>query len=215
MFAQEGATEGWTGTLFQPTGNPVDMSDEDPGSPTETPADLAWETTESRTGYTCPGFDIITEDVVLPDGTETDYDFLHDDPAVVILPFTPEENLVVIDEWRHAVKRVNTGFPAGSLEADDEDLAVAARRELEEETGYVAGEMTYLDSFEPANGISDAIHHYFVARECRPDGEQDLDFNESIQVRETALDALREQLREGEIQDGRTALGLLLYEFLG
>jgi len=192
-------------------------TDDDEGgrAPTDTDRDdLAWETTDRETAYTCPGFSIVHETVSLPDGTETDFDYLHDEPAVVILPFTPDGDLVVIDEWRQAVKRVNRGFPAGSVEDTEDDLAAAARRELQEETGYVAEEVTYLDSFEPANGISDAVHHYFAAEGCRPTASQDLDFNESIAVTETTIGDLREDLATGDVLDGRTALGLLLYEFL-
>ncbi len=200
-----------TGTFFGPTGNPVDMDEDragDAGHP------LAWDTVASETAYTCPGFDIIHESVVLPDGTETDFDYLHDKPAVVVIPFRPEGDLVVIEEWRQAVKRVNRAFPAGSVEPDEDDMEAAARRELEEETGYVADSVEYLDSFEPANGISDAVFHYYVATGCRPEGSRDLDFNESIAVDTVPISDLRDSLRDGSLRDGRTALGLLLYSFL-
>ncbi|MFB6266750.1 MAG: NUDIX hydrolase [Halodesulfurarchaeum sp.] len=177
-------------------------------------SELAWETTEREVAYTCPGFDIVHETVRLPDGTETDFDYLHDEPAVVILAFTPEEDLVVIDEWRQSVKRVNRGLPAGSVEPEDGDLAAAARRELEEETGYVPDAVERLGSFEPANGVTDAVFTYFVATGCRPTGEQALDENESISVRTTTMATLRERLAAGDLQDGRTALGVLLYGFL-
>jgi len=175
-------------------------------------SDLAWETRDRRVAYTCPGFDIVTEDVVLPDGTETDYDYLHDDPAVVVLPFTPDDEVVVIEEWRQAVQRVNRALPAGSVEDGDDDMARTAHRELTEETGYVADEIEHLGTFEPSNGITDAVHHYFVATGCTPDGEQDLDFDESIRVETTDLASLREAVLEGTIRDGRTALGVLHYE---
>jgi ADP-ribose pyrophosphatase len=174
-------------------------------------SDLAWETRDSDVAYTCPGFEIVHEDVVLPDGTDTDYDFLHDDPAVVVLPFTPENEVVVIEEWRQAVKRMNRALPAGSVEESDEDLSMAAHRELSEETGYVADAVEFLGTFEPANGIADAVHHYFVATGCTQDGDQDLDFNENIRVETTALATLREAVIEGGIRDGRTALGVLRY----
>ncbi len=175
-------------------------------------SDLGWETIHRESAYTCPGFSIVHETVALPDGTETDFDYLHDEPAVVVVPVTPAGALVVIEEWRQAVKRVNRAFPAGSVEADEDDLATAAHRELEEETGYVADSLSFLDSFEPANGISDAVHHYFVATGCRPEGSQDLDFNESISVQEITLDTMYEELAAGDLRDGRTALGLFLYE---
>jgi ADP-ribose pyrophosphatase len=179
------------------------------------PAELAWETLAAETAYECPGFTIAHEDVRLPDGTETEYDYLVDDPAVVVLPFTPDGDVVVIDEWRQAVKRVNRGLPAGSMEPHDDTVETAARRELTEETGYVAGDVTSLTSLEPANGITDAVHHYVVAHDCTPDGEQNLDFNESIRVDTTTMAALRDAVRDDTVTDGRTALGVLLYDFFG
>ncbi len=50
---------------------------------------LAWETLESRVAYSCPGFDIVNESVQLPDGTETEFDYLSEPPSVCVLPFTP------------------------------------------------------------------------------------------------------------------------------
>ncbi|MGM0398956.1 MAG: NUDIX hydrolase [Halobacteriota archaeon] len=176
-----------------------------------TESDLSWETRDRVVSYTCPGFDVVTEDVVLPDGTETDYDYLHDDPAVVVLPFTPDGRVVVIEEWRQAVKRVNHGLPAGGVEEDDADLDETAHRELTEETGYVAESVEHVGTFEPANGITDAVHHYYVATGCTPDGDQDLDFNEHIAVETTDLERLHESVLAGDVRDARTALGVLRY----
>lgn len=180
-----------------------------------TEEELAWETTDSRVAYDCPGFEIVQEDVVLPDGTETDFDYLVDDPAVVILPFTPEGDVVLVEEWRQAVKHVNRGLPAGGVEDEDTDYRAAARRELEEETGYTADALEPLDAFEPANGISNAEHHYFVAAGCTPDADQELDFNESIRPTTVAYDDLLDAVGENEITDGRTALGVCYFELFG
>jgi ADP-ribose pyrophosphatase len=191
-----------------------DLDGTSPGESDETDdraGDLAWETLYGETAYICPGFDIQREQVRLPDGTETDFDYLSDSASVVVLPFTTDEEVVVIEEWRQAVKRVNRGLPAGGLEGDDDDLETAARRELEEETGYVAGDVEHLTTVEPANGTSDAVFHYFVAHDCEPSGRQDLDFNESIRVETTTLDDLLDAARADDLRDGRTALGVLYY----
>ena len=171
---------------------------------------LEWESMDDEVAYSCPGFDVIHETVRLPDGTETDFDYTSEPPAVVILPFTSDGEIVLIEEWRQAVKRVNRGLPAGSMEPG-EDSESAAHRELTEETGYEAEAVEFLTSVEPANGLLDAVHHYFVAFECEPTGEQNLDFNESIRVETASFEALKEGVKNGEIRDGRTVTGVLYY----
>jgi ADP-ribose pyrophosphatase len=179
-----------------------------------TPSDeeLAWRTTGREIEYTCLGFNVRRDDVILPDGTETDFHSVEDPPAVVVLPFTPDGDVVVIEEWRQAVGRVNRGLPAGTVDPDDDDLDAVARRELAEETGYEADTLSYLCAIEPANGLLDSVHHYFLARGCEPTAERDLDFNESIRVEVTEYDDLLAAVLDGEIRDGRTVLGVTRYE---
>jgi ADP-ribose pyrophosphatase len=177
--------------------------------------DLAWETTGSRIDYSCPGFDVRMDDVCLPDGTETDFHYVDEPAAVVILPFTHDGDVVVIDEWRQAVKRTNRGLPAGGTEDGDDDYVTAAHRELAEETGYEAEAMEELVTVEPANGIANSVHHYFVARGCEPSADQNLDFNESIRPTTVGYDGLRQAVLAGEVRDARTVLGVLYYELAG
>jgi ADP-ribose pyrophosphatase len=171
---------------------------------------MEWTTVESELAYTCDGFDVINETVELPNGEHADFDWLREDESVVILPFTPEGRVVVIDEWRHAVGRVNRGLPAGTLEGD-EDPETAVGRELAEETGYRPGDIEQMTSVEPANGFSDAVFHYFLARECEQAAEQDLDPDESIEVTTTTFEQLVEAVREDDLRDGRSAFGVLYY----
>jgi ADP-ribose pyrophosphatase len=174
--------------------------------------ELRWTTTDSAADYTCPGFDVRRDEVTLPDGTHTDYHYVDEPRAVVVLPFTPDGDVVVIEEWRQAVGRVNRGLPTGTAEDDDTDLMTAARRELREETGYEAGTVTPLCASEPANGIANSVHHHFVARECTPTAERDLDFDESIRVETTAYDDLLAAALDGDLRDGRAMLALTQYE---
>lgn len=173
--------------------------------------DLAWETLAADIAYSCPGFDIVHEDVTLPDGTETEFDFLREGDTVVVLPLTTDGDVVVIEEWRQAVKRVNRALPAGSMEAGDDEPRNAVARELREETGYEADAVRHLYTAEPANGYTDSVFHYFLAEGCEPTAEQELDFNESIRVETATFDALLDAVRNGDLRDGRSALGIMYY----
>jgi len=176
---------------------------------------LAWDVLDAEIAYSCPGFDVRREQVRLPDGTETDFDYLVESPSVVVLPFTPDGDVVVIEEWRQAVGRTNRSLPVGGMESDDGSRGAAARRELREETGYEADEVSFLTSVEPANGVADSVLHFFVARGCRPTAQQALDGDESIRVDTTTMAELRDHVAASEVRDGRTTLGVLYYEAFG
>jgi len=177
--------------------------------------DLGWDTLDTEIAYSCPGFDIRRDRIRFPDGSEGHFDYLVDEPAVVILPFTETGDVVVIEEWRQAVDRINRGLPAGGREAADTDIEATAYRELTEETGYVADRVEHLVTLEPANGITDAVHHYYVAYDCIQNGEQNLDHNESIRVGLTSYETLREQVHRGQVRDARTALAVFYYDLDG
>jgi ADP-ribose pyrophosphatase len=187
------------------TDGPGDTDDDDP---------LAWETLASTLAYECPGFQVRHDAVRLPDGTGSDYDYVDEPPAVVVLPFRPDGSVVLIEEYRQTVGRVNRGLPAGTVEPG-EDLPAAARRELAEETGHEAARVERLTTVEPANGIADSVHHHFLAVDCEPAGEQALDLDESIRVTTADYDDLLAAVRSGDLRDGRAALAVLYYEAFG
>jgi ADP-ribose pyrophosphatase len=174
--------------------------------------ELAWRTVDSEIEYRCPGFEVRRDDVVLPDGTETSFHYVDEPPGVVVLPFTPDGDVVVIDEWRQPVGRVNRSLPAGTADGEDGDLASTARRELREETGFEAERVERFLSAEPSNGLIDATRHFFRAYGCEPDGEQRLDHNESIRVETVPYDDLLAAAVDDRLPDERAVTALLHHE---
>jgi len=174
--------------------------------------ELRWETQDSQTVYRCPGFQVREDTVTFPDGRSGSFHSVEEQPAVVILAFTPTDEVIIIDEWRQAVGGVNRGLPAGTRESSDSDLRETAQRELREETGHRAAEISKLCEAEPANGLLDASHHYFVASGCEPTTELDLDDNESIRVETVPYARFRTAVKEGSVRDGRAILAISHYE---
>lgn len=171
---------------------------------------LSWETLEREQAFACEAFEVFTDRVRLPGGAETRFDFVSEPPSAVVLPVTEQGDIVVIEEYRHAVDRVALGLPGGSAEPDDIDLAATAVRELLEEAGYHAGELEKLAVTEPANGLLSSERHFFKATGCEPAAETDRDIDESIQVRTMSPETLFEQVVTGEVIDERTIVAVLM-----
>jgi len=127
--------------------------------------------------------------------------------AIAVLPITTEGDVVMVWQHRHPHGRTHWEIPAGRI-SHGEPPAVAAERELLEETGFRAGELIEISGFFPINGISDHYAHVFLAKNCERVAGLDLDETERLLVRTRPLAEVKRQLFEGELQDGFTALTL-------
>ncbi len=103
---------------------------------------------------------------------------------VTLVPVTDTGNIVLIREYRHAAGEVFTGLPGGVADPGERDWAAAGARELREETGYVAREMTWLGTCYPNPATQNNRLHYYLATGCERTAVQQLDPNEEIEVLE-------------------------------
>ena len=109
---------------------------------------------------------------------------------------------------RRTVGKVLWELPAGTLE-DGEQPEACAAREVEEETGYRAGTLTPLTEFFASPGVLNERMYGFVATDLVRT-EQALDETEEIEVFHVPTWQVRDMLKEGHIEDGKT-IALLLY----
>jgi ADP-ribose diphosphatase len=130
--------------------------------------------------------------------------------AVVVLPMLDERTVVLIRNERFAVGQTLWELPAGTLE-QGEDPAVCAGRELEEETGYRAQEITRLIEFYPSPGFCTELLTAFLARDLTFQG-QDLDETERITTEAIPLKESIQRVRDNRIRDAKTVATLLYYQ---
>lgn len=130
--------------------------------------------------------------------------------AVVILPFLDDKTILLIRNRRHTISQYLIELPAGTLEKGEAPMNCAGR-ELQEETGYLAGRIRLLGSFFTSPGILSEKMFAFAAYDLRKTHAA-LEAGEDIEVLPTLLADAIQMIRDGQIADGKTIASLLWYE---
>ena len=139
------------------------------------------------------------DEVELPNGVTDDF-FLNVRPDIVlILAVTQHREIVFVRQYRHGVSKILLELPGGAFNPQIEDSLTGARRELEEETGYVSDQMTLIAELYD-NPVKDTNKIYLVltenAQQC---GKQQLDATEDIEVVLVPVEEVLAKISTGEI----------------
>ena len=153
--------------------------------------------------------DVRRDIVRLPDGATTVREYIAHPGAVLIVPVLADGRFVVERQFRYPMHRSFIEFPAGKLDAGEAPLATA-KRELTEETGYVAARWSRLGLIHPTVSYSTEAIEFFVAEDLTHIGRQ-LDDGEFLDVIEMSGEALLAALDNGELTDAKTVAALLMY----
>jgi len=150
--------------------------------------------------------------VSLHDGRPATREYVEHNGAVMIIPVLDSGELVMERQFRYVLRGHCLEFPAGKIDPGEEPLA-AGRRELLEETGYVAREWIYLATIHPTVAYSTERILVYLARGLEHRGSNP-DEGEFLEVLNLSLAALLELVRTGEITDVKTVIGVFWLEKL-
>lgn len=157
-------------------------------------------------------FNITSDKVNLPNGKEKTFSFVDFAKGVCILAITDDHQVLCLKQYRHAIKSWQWELPAGMIDDHDAEPIETAKRELEEETGYVAEHWLELGSFYPSPGSTSEEIYLFAAAGLTAT-EQKLESSEQIEVHKTSMDDLKTMIKNGEFQHGAGLAAILKYKY--
>lgn len=152
----------------------------------------------------------VREDIITrPDNTLRKRECVEHPGAVVILPLIADDEILLIKQYRRAIKKILIELPAGCLETGDTPKK-RALIELQEETGYTAQELIPFGGIYSAPGFCDEYLHFFIAKELSP-SPLSPDDDEAIDLLPMHLHQTLKFIDDGTISDGKTIAAVLKY----
>ena len=118
---------------------------------------------------------------------------------VNVVPMTPEGDLLLVRQFRFGVRATTLEIPGGMVHRG-EDPALAAARELREETGHVAQRLVALPPVEPNPAFLDNLCHQYLAEGVEPAGALEQDAGEDLVVERHSPEAVRQMVASGAIR---------------
>jgi ADP-ribose pyrophosphatase len=161
--------------------------------------------------YQCKIFSVYAEKVPLPDGRSVKQSWIDHKPTVAVVAVNNENKVLLIKQYRAAVKNHLLEIPAGTMDREGESPVVCAQRELAEETGFKARTLIKIFEGYLLPGYCNEYMYFFLAQDLFYE-PLSADDDEFIEVLPTSFIQAKELLKNGEIIDAKTALGLIIAE---
>lgn len=147
--------------------------------------------------------------VELPNGKTAVREWIKHPGASAVIPLLPDGRVILVRQYRYPVQKVTLEVPAGKLDAPGEDPMLCAKRELAEETGYTAENITKLATIATTVGFSNEYIHLYAA-EGLTSGKQHTDDDEFIHVVKVPLKEAVEMTQDGRIFDAKSVISILM-----
>jgi len=174
-----------------------------------------WQRLDSETLYTCRIFSLRKDRNRSPrDGREHDFFVLDSGDWVNIVPVTSDDEVVLIHQYRHGIDDITLEIPGGMVDPHDLSPLHAARREMQEETGYDSDDIIPLGSIHPNPAIQGNRCHTFLARNVEKRFEPHFDTTEEAEVLLVPAAQLSELVQQGKITHALVVTAFYWYDLL-
>jgi ADP-ribose pyrophosphatase len=164
--------------------------------------ELTEKTIKSDTVYQGKKVSLSLDTICCPNGDIVTKEKIHRAQGAAILPFFDEKTVLLERQFRHPFEAEILAVPAGKAD-QGEDLSLTAKRELEEETGYVASQLVDVGRLYPAPAYSDEVVGLFLGLDIHP-GTRNLDKDEFINLVRVSLKDFLAMCEDGRIKDARS-----------
>jgi len=162
---------------------------------------------DSKKVFTGRVFDVTVDTVREADRTYI-REVVHHPGSAVILPAFDDGTIALVRQYRHPAVKYLLELPAGTLN-DQERPEEGAARELEEELGLVAGKLEKLSEFFVSPGFCEEKMWLYLATDLTETAQR-LEDDELIEVVRLPIDRALQMITDGEIEDAKTIIGLIL-----
>ncbi|HEV8405137.1 MAG TPA: NUDIX hydrolase [Nitrososphaera sp.] len=173
-----------------------------------------WECLESKKIFKAGDgktvfIELYQDRVRTPNGNVFTYTKYHASDVVIVVPFVDSQRVLMIRQFRYPVGKVLLEFPAGHVDNKEEPLD-AAKRELEEETGYRARKLDYLYSYHPSVSRTKQSVHVFKATGLARTSATRHDSGEQISIETVTVKKLGQLISKRKVQNAGTLIAYLL-----
>lgn len=154
--------------------------------------------------------DYYQDTMLIPNGNTAKWDLIDHKGAAAVVAVRDDGKLLMVRQYRNALERETIEIPAGGLNTRQEPTEAAAKRELEEETGYICEHLELLSSIYTTVAFCNEKIDIYLARDLKP-GKQHLDEDEFLNVEAYTLEELQQMIYDCKIQDSKTICGIMVY----
>ena len=152
------------------------------------------------------------DEIRMPDGSTATREIIEHSDAVAVVPIDRQGNILLVKQYRRAAGKELLEIPAGSVEPGEKPEETA-KRELQEEIGYLPNKIVSMGGFYASPGYNTEYLHLYMATDLVP-AKLHTEDTDSIEVVPVPVKSITDYIKSGKIRDAKSIAGILYYMFI-